>query len=309
MGARNGFIVVMGKEQSSVQVMVRFPENPWESTRTALENSSTLAVALETEKVDDKQLTNASVWRGAVVWNFECSAGKPKPEKVAAVANALVEAIKGTVPDFQGKCEECRSVSVNEILLMNRIPVYYCAGCRSKVQAEGDQAARDHKPIEPNLFRGILYGGAAAVFGAVAWGGVAYASGGIVSDLTYLAAPMGYLVGWEVMKGAGRINLPTKAAMVVLTVLSVVMGDVLFYTLSLMRSENVGVSAELAGRILANFWAIATESAGRKLPLFFALLGMWFSWIFSPVIPAHPPEKVTFTSLAPVDQAESAGMS
>lgn len=302
MGARKGFIVAVGSavvgSGPSVKVMVRFPENPVESTRMALENSSTLAAALETDKVGDKQLKNAMIGPCGVVWHFDSSVGRPEPERVAAMANALVDALKGTIPDFQGKCEECRSASVNEILLMNGTPVYYCAGCRFKVQSDADQAARNYQPSEPNLFLGILYGGAAAVLGAAAWGSVAFYG---IGGRPHFSSAMflGFLVGWAMQKGAGSIGLLGEVAMGVLTVLSVVMGDVLFYTLSVTRSENVAFSTELAGRIVANLWTIATKSGGGILPLIFALLGMGFGAYFALVAQSHSPEKVEFTRLAP----------
>ncbi|MEO6119907.1 MAG: hypothetical protein ABIP12_04390 [Terriglobales bacterium] len=309
MGARNGYILAVGPAKdgnaSLVNIMVRFPENTVEqSTRMALENSGALAVALETDKVGDKQLKKVVIGPDGIVWKMDYSLSKPKAEKVATVANALVDAIKGQVPDFQGKCEQCRTAAVSEILLMNGIPVYYCAGCQFKVQAALDEAAREYGAMESNLFLGIFYGGVAAVVGALAWGGVAY---GINKIFLFGAILIGLLVAWAVIKGMGRLNFIGHVAIGGLTVLSVLMGDVLFYTLSVMKEQNVAFSGELVGQIVANFWAIETDSQGGILSLVFGLAGAGYAIYTGRA--AKPDFKVAFTPLAPGDQAKAAGMS
>jgi hypothetical protein len=309
MGTRNGFIVAIGPAKdgntSSVNIMVRFPDGSTaETVRKALENSGPLAVALETDKVGDKQLKKATIVTDGVIWKWEYSFGKPKPEKIASLAGALADALKGPVPDFQGKCEKCRNTSVSELTLLDTIPVYYCASCQFKIQGEVEQSAREYEAIEPNLFGGMLFGGVATVVGALAWGGVAYAINRI---FLYGAILIGYMVAFAVIKGMGRINLIGQVAIGLFTVLSVVLGDVLFYTLALMKSENIPFSTDLVSQIVANFWAIETSYEGGVLSLVFALAGAGFA-IYT-ARGAKPAFAVVFTPLAPADKANAAGMS
>jgi hypothetical protein len=308
IGKRHGFIVAIGpakdENQSSINILVRFPEySGGDAPRTVLESSTALAVALETDRVTDKHLKKLTIGPGEMLWKWEYSFGKPKAEKVAALANALADTIKGTVADFQGKCEKCRTSSVSEIMLMEGLPVCYCASCQFKLQGEADQTAREYEAIEPNLFLGLLYGAAATVVGALLWGGVAY---GINRVFMWGGILIGYLVAFAVIKGMGRLNLLGQVAIGILTVLSVVLGDVMFYTLSVMKAENIPFSSELVSDIVANFWAIETSSDGGVFSMIAALAGAGFAIYTARA--AKPAFTVTFTPLAPAEQANAAGM-
>lgn len=306
IGNRNGYIVAIGPakdgNQSTISIMVRFPDVPEETVRTALLNSSTLAVALETGSVEEKHLKKATIGPDALLWKLEYTFGKPKAEKVAALTIALTDSLKGVVPDFQGKCEQCRSQSVSEIMLMNSMPVYFCSGCQFKLQGETDQVARDYEAMEANLMGGILFGSLAAAVGALAWGGVAYAINRI---FLWGAIGIGFLVAWAVIKGMGRINLAGQIAIGVLTVLSVMMGDVLFYTLSVMKLEQVPFSFELVANIIANFWAIETDSSGGIASMLFALGGAGYA-VYS--MGRKPKFQAVFERLAPADEAKAVGL-
>src|SRR5437868_11246557 len=232
MGVRNGYIVAIGPAKdgkvSSVKVMVRFPKNLTSPPiKAALGNSPALATALQVASVGEKELKNVSVLADGVIWAFKYSFGKPKAEKIAAVAIAMVDALKGVVPDFQGKCEECRSVGVSEVLLKNKLPVFYCSGCQFKAQAESQEVLRQYEAQESNLFLGLIYGCVAAALGAIAWGGVA-----VLANRIFLwgGVLIGYMVAWAVIKGMGRINLAGQIAIGVLTVASVIAGDFFYYT-------------------------------------------------------------------------------
>jgi len=306
IGNRNGYIVAIGPakdgDQSTISIMVRFPEVPEETVRAALRHSSTLAVALETGSVEDKHLKKATLGPDVLLWKLEYTFGKPKAEKVAALAIALADSLKGAVPDFQGKCENCRSQSVSEIMLMNGIPVYYCGSCQFKLQGETEQIARDYEAMDANIFNGVLFGFAASVVGAIAWGGVAYALNRI---FLWGAILIGYMVAWAVIKGMGRINLAGQVSIGVFTVLSVLMGDVLFYTLSVMKLEQVPFSMELVTNIVANFWAIETDSDGGLFSLLFALGGAGYA-IYTKG--RKPKFQAIFEPLAPADQAKAVGL-
>ena len=308
IGSRGGYIVAIGPgkdgNQSSVKIMLRYPNNTGgDAVRTALQNSNPLAVALETDAVSDKHLKKVTIGPDALLWKWEYSFGKPKPEKIAALANALVDSIKGFVPDFQGKCEQCRSASVTEVMLMNNIPVFYCAACQFKVQGEVDQSARAYEQTESNLFLGLMYGGAAACVGAIAWGGTAYLINRI---FLWGAILIGYMIAWALIKGMGRINLAGQIAIGGLTIFSVMAGDILFYTLQVMKEQQIAFSFQVVSAVIANFWAIETDSSGGIFSMIFALVGAGYA-VYSK---GRKPEfKVAFVPLAPTEETKAAGLS
>jgi hypothetical protein len=263
IGARDGFLasVGVGKEEggrSAVQAMFRFPE---------MEDTASLAAALKAAKggFSEVKVEDDSA---LAVWKY--SFGKPKAAEVAQAITALLAALQQNAQRFDGRCEMCRGASASEITLFNDVPGYYCAGCQEKTRAELNMAAEEYERLETNLPQGLLYGFVAALGGSIAWGGVAYLINYI---FLYGAIAIGYVIGWAVHKGMGKINLAGQIMVGILTVASVLFGDVIYYTLSFMRDLNLPFSMELLSQVLENFVAIETESKGGVASVFFALIG------------------------------------
>ena len=300
IGNRNGYLIAIGQattedNKAAIKILVRYPTvtDP-DQARQAIATSTGVAVAMETDAVKDKDLKKATFTTNSLIWTWIYSFRKPKEEKVVALANAFADALKGQVPGFEGKCEECKSGSVSEILLMNQIPVYYCGGCQAKTQSQQEEAGRQYEVMETNLPLGLLYGGAATVAGALAWGLVAY---GLNRIFLWGAVLIGYLVAIAVIKGIGKINLMGQIAVFVLTVASVLMGDLLFYTLSVMKEQNVPFSMELLRSVAAIFWGVETSASGGLASLGIGLIGAGyavyakarkpkFAVVFEPLRPA-----------------------
>ncbi|MCU1285253.1 MAG: hypothetical protein JWO13_1603 [Acidobacteriales bacterium] len=306
IGSRNGYIVAIGPakdgNKQSVKIMVRFPEtSDGNLARMALENSNELAVALETDKVAAKQLKPASISTNSILWTWTYMLGKPKAEKLAAVANAIVNALKGTVPDFQGKCETCRNSSVSQVMLMNNLPGYFCSGCQFKAQEQQDSAAREYEAMESNLGLGLIYGAGAAFVGSLGWAAIAL----FLNRISLWAAfGIGFLVAWALIKGMGRITMMGQAAIALLTIASVLFGDVLFYTGYIVRNENVPFSGALLGRVLSIFWSVELKEGW--LSIGFALIAA----VYAVYQKGRKPKfNVVFTQLAPEGQANSATLS
>lgn len=70
----------------------------------------------------------------------------------------------------------------------------------------------------PDLGRGIVYGLGAAILGAIAWYAIT-----VLSDrqFVYLAVAFGLLVGYAVVKGAGRADISTAVVAVVIAALGI----------------------------------------------------------------------------------------
>jgi len=124
--------------------------------------------------------------------------------------------------------------------------------------------------LETNLPGGVLYGIGAAVVGGVAWGLVAYA---IKTIFLWGAILIGGLVGKAVVKGMGKVTWAGRILIGLLTIASVVFGDVLFYTLVVMSEMHVPLSLGLVTEVLSNLFAIETSSGGGLGSVAFALIG------------------------------------
>lgn len=270
IGARDGYITTIGFERSGnaakVVVLLRFKKvaEP-ESLKTSLKESPALV-----EKMPGKL---AAVEADFLRWEWKYSFTKPKAEEVAKLADALREALKPLAPGFDGRCEHCGSSSTSSLTLMNGLPSYICSGCQQKIHQELDQTAMNYEAIEPNYPNGLALGIGAALIGGIAWGGVAYA---IHRIFLYGAILIGYFVAGAVIKGTRKVTPFGQVIVPVLTVASVLFGDAIYYTLVVMKHENIPFSGHLLQGILADLWEIETKGNG-VLTLVFALVGAGYA--------------------------------
>lgn len=270
LGARDGYVMAIGfdhsREGAKVGVLLRFKKvaEP-ESLKAALKESLNL-----TGKKPGKL---GGVGSDFLRWEWKYSFTKPKAEEVAKLADSLRDALKPLAPGFDGRCEHCGSSSASSLTLMNGVPGYFCSSCQQKIHEELDRAAMDYEAIEPNYPNGVALGIGAAVLGGIAWGVVAYALNYI---FLYGAILIGYLVARGVIKGTRKVTLFGQCLIPVLTVASVLFGDAIFFTLVVMKSENVAFSGQLLQAVLTHLWEIELKGSG-VLSLFFALVGAGYA--------------------------------
>jgi hypothetical protein len=198
---------------------------------------------------------------------------KPKPEKVAKLADTLREAIRPWTSGFDGRCQECASNSTPALTLMNGLPVFICAGCQEKVRHDLDRAAIDYEAIVPNYPNGLVLGIGAALLGGLAWGLIAYAINVI---FLYGAILIGYFVAAAVLKGTGKVTLVSQAIIPVLTVASVLFGDATFFTLRVMKYRGVPFSGELLKTIITHLATIERQGSNAS-SILFALIGAGYA--------------------------------
>src|SRR5260370_18281928 len=156
---------------------------------------------------------------------------------------------------------------------MNGLPSFICAGCQEKVRHELDQAAINYEAIVPNYPNGLALGIGAAVLGGVAWGLVAY---GINRIFLYGAILIGYFVAGGVLKGTGRVTRFGQILIPILTLASVLFGDRIFYTLIVMKHQNVPFSGKMLNVIVVHLWEIESKGSGA-LSLLFGLVGAGYA--------------------------------
>ncbi len=267
MGALNGYLVSIGTKmdlehgRDVVGILVRFRkmEEP-EKLRMAIQQ--TLPVSF-----GSSHGALAQIGSDFLYWEWSYSFKKPKVEEVARLLEMLMGAVKQTAPKFEGKCEVCNSSLTSEITLLNKTPGYFCESCQQKMRMEQDAEAITYEKLPSNFLKGVVLGMAAALVGGLAWGVVAY----LVNRIFVLGAVViGLLVAWAIIKGMGKINRIGQVLIAVLTIASVLFGDVVFYILTGMRELNVPFSLELFRFVLRNFWGLGTAG---PISVFFALLG------------------------------------
>jgi hypothetical protein len=268
IGARDGYVTVIGfvrGREAKVVVLLRFKktEQP-DLVKSAINQSSV---------VPWKHGKLVEIGNNFLRWEWKYSFTKPKPEDVAKLADALREAMRSAALPFDGRCEECTSASTPALTLLNGLPVYMCLGCQEKTRHELDQAAINYEAIVPNYPNGLVLGIGAAVLGGIAWGLVAYA---IHRIFLYGAILIGYLVARGVIKGTGKVTRFGQVAIPVLTVASVLFGDAIFYTVEVMKSENIHFSGKLLQAVIVHLWQIEQEGGGI-LSLVFALVGAGYA--------------------------------
>ena len=92
----------------------------------------------------------------------------------------------------------------------------------------------------------------------------------------YGAILIGYFVAGAVIKGTRKVTPFGQVIVPVLTVASVLFGDAIYYTLVVMKHENIPFSGHLLQGILADLWEIETKGNG-VLTLVFALVGAGYA--------------------------------
>lgn len=266
VGNRDGYVTIIGfsrdRQGAKIIILLRFKKNE----QTELLKSTVKSAAIKKGKLGE-------VGSNFLRWEWKYSFAKPKAEEVATLANALREAIRPVAVGFDGRCEECASASTPSLTLLNGLPVFICAGCQDKMRHELNQAAFNYDAITPNYPNGLVLGIGAAALGGLAWGLVAYAINYI---FLYGAILIGYLVAAGVLKGTGKVTRFGQIMIPILTVASVLFGDLIFYTLIVMKQEHVPFSGRLLQALMTHLWEIETKDSG-VLSLVFALVGAGYA--------------------------------
>jgi hypothetical protein len=260
IGISDGYIaaVGLGKEgrQAAIKIMLRFAkaQDPQQIKQTLDPAKSKFKLA-------------ASETTATLVRTY--SFGKPDATDLAEKLREWLTALKTCVSPISGKCEECGK-SEQQLLLLNDVPRYYCSSCQVQLTQRLDAAASAYENLETNLPLGLLYGLGAALLGSIAWGGVAFL---IHRIFLYAAILIGFFVGKMVVKGTGKVTWTARIMIGLLTAASVAFGDTIFYTLTLMKENQMAFAVALKA-VLANFWKIETDSdTSGIVSILFGLIG------------------------------------
>jgi hypothetical protein len=210
-----------------------------------------------------------------LIWARRFPFASPKPAQVRKWVETLLSAVGRATQPFDGHCEKCHAASVRGFVLVDSIPTILCGTCQQRLLAEGDLAERSYDLQTANHLGGSILGLCAAFVGAVVWAAVEVMTGYIYAAL---AMAMGLAVARAYRRGAGRIDGLGRVIGAALTLGSVVLGDILIITATLLHKHpGEGVPFVRAMELYAS---VAAKSPYKLAPpLLFGLFGVWVSTV------------------------------
>jgi hypothetical protein len=274
IGVVNGYLTAFGDNKvgdtAAVVLLMRFNSvADHEVVRQAVVASPLVLEALGEKKWSKKMEARFTVGIDFLTFAWGFSLRHPSAEKVLALQKAIVEAIKPYAQPHDKHCDLCSTGKVSEVILYNGMPGYYCEACQAKQGFDAQQAAIDYAARETNLVQGLLFGAIAALAGALAWGLVAY---GLNRIFLWGSVLIGLMIAKALFHGMGKVNIVGQVAVFVLTIASVLFGDVIFYTLSVMKSQNVPFSFHIVTYLVTHIIEVESEGNGI-ISLIFATFG------------------------------------
>ncbi|OGS49596.1 MAG: hypothetical protein A3K65_09410 [Euryarchaeota archaeon RBG_16_68_12] len=193
--------------------------------------------------------------------------------KVEVLANDLATLAGIALRAGSKPTETCESCGTNpgQPVVVNDEPKTLCPACVQSLQGEFTQVRAAASAVRPNTAKGLAMGFLGALLGGVVWGVIGVLTGyvfGLVAIVT------GLVVGWFVQRGAGRVTTPLMFAAVLLTLLSVFLGDLIAILIIILQEGGV----PSLGLALAIYGLVLSEQPGPiLLGYFFGLFGVFAS--------------------------------
>jgi hypothetical protein len=146
-------------------------------------------------------------------------------EAVACTTDALLRVVMGACPAMPETCRLCGGGGAAEPILLDEIVDRVCPSCLERLRHDATQARERYVKLSLNLPLAVLTGAVLAVVGAILWAGLA-----VLRDRPtgYGAFFAGMLIGWGASRAVGKRGPATQTLVVIFTLLSVLLGNVLF---------------------------------------------------------------------------------
>lgn len=277
VGAHKGYLARIGwrgNYGSELSVLIRFPkqEDLVRVRERVLRNPDLTGLpGWRKDKASGLQVDESSLlWTRSFPWS------RPKTPTIQEWVERLIRALSEIVAPFDRRCEECRSSSVNEYVLLEDIPVYLCTTCQERLVAEAAMAERRYEQITANYGLGTVYGSLAAILGGGCWALLA-----VWTQRIYAAVAIGiaWLVAWSYSQGAKKIDRVGQVIGAGLTVAGVVLGDVSYYAFLVHeRNPEIPFRLDVGWRV---FVRVLQQRPGEVvISLLFGVLGVWFCFRF-----------------------------
>lgn len=272
IGEMDGQLVSVGPARvgrtKAVGIAVRTPPiTDAQILRDALETNFVVrqVIGKGKERVNLRSMLSIGKENVVLLWPYALL--KPPPvSQIVDLTRAVVEETARTVGRLDRRCIGCQQEGA-PIVLLNDVPAYLCESCAAKVRAGSAQIAEAYARMRPRLIRGLLYGIGAGILSAVGWGMLAFLSQRIFLAVAIL---IGLFVGWAIHRGMGKFTWAGQVAAGLITLGSVLVGDILYVTLLLTR-EGIDFVSALAA-VVGNLGVLFSEG-DIWISLFFGLIG------------------------------------
>ncbi len=277
-GAIDGFPVAVAwsrrRKQTTVAFLLRYRKGslslPAATFAERVASAPDVLNAMARKKISGAEKKAMAAAEDGLVYYWDYSFRAPAPDAVAAVLRRLVALVKASAAPVGSDCEVCGSARTGDLCSVSGALMSVCSGCRQRMEEEDRRAAEEYAMRPANPVLGTAAGIAAAVGGALLWGGVAYSMEKI---FLWGGVLIGLGVAWAVNKGMGKVNLYGRGLTVALTIASVLGGDFFFVWLSAAKELQEPVSLDLAARLLPHFFAIEFSDSSGYLSVLFGVLG------------------------------------
>ena len=291
-GLRKGYLVSAswgGQKQASLILRIRFPGGAdLESIRRTLADDASLdalpgkgkgraktvlAVGPE-KKVQLGAIPEFTLRDGSLIWFRTYAWAPPKTEQLTGWIDALIASISRATPAFDGRCEQCHTTQVRQFVFVDQVPKMLCGTCQERLRTEREMAERNYDMMDARHLNGFAFALVAAVVGAAGWALVAALTNRI---LAMAAIGMGALIAFAYRKGAGRVDLTGQIIGATLTVLSVAIGQLLFYAWSFAQARpDIGFHLTAGCLVYQHLWK--TDPGTEIIALVFGLAGAFVSF-------------------------------
>jgi len=206
-----------------------------------------------------------------LLWRRTFAFRTPKAAEIQTWVDTLVSAVAKATPGFNGRCESCATGSARQYVVIDGLPSMICSTCLERLKADGEMADRAYEMKEARHLPGATFALLAAVVGAVLWAGIA----AITQRIFAMAAiGIGALVAWAYRAGAERVDVAGRVIAAILTVASVVMGEILLYTWWVAKANpEVGFNLDAGWYVYLETWSRSPKD--EVMSIFFGLVGAW----------------------------------
>jgi hypothetical protein len=289
LGERKGLLIRVGwgtDRNATLIVGIRFPKSvDLDRLRQALADDPSLDVlpgkgaarrkmAVESgakKKIHLGHPTEFTLTEGSLTWWRIFPWSSPKPARVQAWVDALVDAVARATPVYDGHCETCATGTARRYVLLDGMPAMICSSCQQRLRSEGDMAEQSYDMLEAHHASGTTLGLVAAIVGGAGWAVV----GALTGRMFVMAAiGIGALVAWAYRRGAGRVDQAGRVIAVGLTLASVTLGEILLYSWWVAKSSPaIGFDLRAGWLVYLMSW---TKNPGENLvTMLFGLVGAW----------------------------------
>ena len=191
----------------------------------------------------------------------------PKAEDVKGILDGLTGLADVGGPALGERCEQCGAPAYR-VVLVNGTPTQRCDDDFRKLEARFGVVRAAVKQIRTDYAKGLGFGIVGFLIGSFLWAGILLATGYIVS---IAAIAISLIVGFLVMKGAGKPTYGLVGVMVVLTLAAVFFGELLWIASLIVQ---LGGPFDL-GLAFEGYLIVAGEDPGAiALSFFFGLIGV-----------------------------------